>query len=157
MLCVDSPLALFTSKPDLVTSQNASSGTVNTILKRLYPTEYGKNKCVRFSQSCHGTFANSLSRLFVPSYAPPFSSTAAMARSSARWSSLAQSSVYVLRPSQQRSMLHSRKHSSLTCFFVQQLSFGYLVDRYGRKFGMLAASAIMMCVPSLAAAPRQDG
>lgn len=43
-------------------------------------------------------------------------------------------------------MTNCRLDSSLTCSFVQQLSFGYLVDRYGRKFGMLAASAIMMCV-----------
>lgn len=45
MSWVDSPLAHLTSKVDLATSQNASSGTVNTILKRLYPKEYSLNKC----------------------------------------------------------------------------------------------------------------
>ncbi|BGP02934.1 hypothetical protein RTBOTA2_005793 [Rhodotorula toruloides] len=71
---------------------NASSGTVNTILKRLYPTEYGKNN--------HGTLFSSM--VFVGTV-------------------------------------------------LGQLSFGYLVDRYGRKFGMLAASAIMIVGSALCA------
>ncbi|GAA5902690.1 hypothetical protein JCM6882_004043 [Rhodosporidiobolus microsporus] len=71
---------------------NSIAGTVNTILSRLYPDEYGKD-----------------------SYSTLFSGMAYLGT------------------------------------VIGMLSFGYAVDRYGRKFGMLAASGIMIVFTALSA------
>ncbi|GAA6030862.1 hypothetical protein JCM8097_008912 [Rhodosporidiobolus ruineniae] len=71
---------------------NAAAGSVNTILGRLYPDEYGKNH-----------------------YSTLFSGCAYLGT------------------------------------VIGQVSFGYLVDVYGRKFGMLAASCIMIVFTALSA------
>ncbi|GAA5869308.1 hypothetical protein JCM3774_004202 [Rhodotorula dairenensis] len=71
---------------------NSVAGSVNTILSRLYPTEYGKNH-----------------------YSTLFSGMAYLGT------------------------------------IVGQLTFGFFVDRYGRKYGMLAASVIMIVGSALCA------
>lgn len=71
---------------------NAVAGSVNTILSRIYPNEYGKNH-----------------------YSTLFSGMAYLGT------------------------------------IIGQLSFGYFVDRYGRKWGMLAASTIMIIGSALCA------
>ncbi|GAA6009663.1 hypothetical protein JCM10207_004146 [Rhodosporidiobolus poonsookiae] len=71
---------------------NSAAGTVNTILGRIYPDDYGKNH-----------------------YSQLFSGMAYLGT------------------------------------VVGMLSFGYLVDRYGRKYGMLTASGIMIVFTALSA------
>ncbi|GAA5968569.1 hypothetical protein JCM11641_007682 [Rhodosporidiobolus odoratus] len=71
---------------------NAAAGSVNTILARIYPDQYGKNH-----------------------YSTLFSGMAYLGT------------------------------------IVGMLSFGYFVDRYGRKYGMLTASAIMIVFSALSA------